>query len=317
LEHSLKIIFFGTPGFAAQVLEFLIDHRVAIKGVVTQPDRPKGRSLRLTESPVKGATLNKLPGVPIWQPQKCSNPEFLSEIAGIHADLFVVVAFGQILPQKLLDIPPLGCINVHASLLPKYRGAAPIQRAILDGEKETGIAIQKMVKELDAGDVIDSKKISIPEEMTYGELEQALCDLSKPLLLDVINRYAVGIPEAKPQDPAFVTYAPKIEPEEGEIRVTQAARSIHCLIRAFNPRPGAWVWIYANGERKRLKIWRSKVSALTGAAGQILSTKELIIGCGENSLHILEVQPEGKPRMSAADWLRGMKGPIRFNMDNE
>jgi len=309
---SISIIFFGTPEFAAQVLDFLIEHRVQIKGIVTQPDRPKGRSLQLISSPVKMIAQSKLPEIPIWQPLKSSDPQFLAELSAVKADLFVVVAFGQILPQKLLDIPQFGCINVHASLLPKYRGAAPIQRSILGGDLETGVAIQKMVKQLDAGDVIDEKKILISEEMTYGELERALCDASKPLLLDVINRYTTGVPTAVAQDLAYVTYAPKIEPEEGEINWSRPARSLHCLIRAFNPRPGAWCWIEMNGERKRLKILRAKVSDREGSVGELLSPKELLIGCGEKSLLISEVQLEGKPRMSAVDWLRGMKGPLKF-----
>ncbi len=290
----------------------MLDHQVVVKGIVTQPDRPKGRSLQLTESPVKLVWKNRLPEIPIWQPQKCSNPEFLAEIAALEADLFVVVAFGQILPQKLLDIPRLGCINVHASLLPKYRGAAPIQRAILHGDKETGVAIQKMVRELDAGDVIAAKKIGIPDEMTYGELQQALCDLSKPLLVEVIERYAEGIPAAQPQDPTCVTFAPKIEPEEGEIQWIQPAHFIHCLVRAFNPRPGAWAWTLVNGEKKRLKIFRALLQDLSGTVGELLSKREMVVGCGEGSLLLQEVQLEGKPRMAAADFLRGMKSDFKF-----
>jgi methionyl-tRNA formyltransferase len=306
------IIYFGTPDFSAQVLEFLQGHNIVVKGIVTQPDRPKGRSLQLTESPVKLIWKNRLPEVPIWQPQKCSNPEFLAEIAAMQADLYVVVAFGQILPQKLLDIPPLGCINVHASLLPKYRGAAPIQRSILNGDKETGVAIQKMVRELDAGDVIAARKMEIPGEMTYGELQQALCDLSKPLLVDVISHYAKGIPTAQPQDPTCVTYAPKVEPEEGEIMWSQPASFLQCLIRAFNPRPGAWAWAEINGEKKRMKIFRAVAKDVQGPIGELLSTKEFVIGCGDSSLVLQEVQLEGKPRMSAADFLRGAKKDFRF-----
>ncbi len=303
-----SIVFFGTPEFSAKILEYLLDHHVVVKGIVTQPDRPKGRSLQLTESPVKLIWKNRLPEIPIWQPLKCSNPEFLAEIAAMQADLYVVVAFGQILPQKLLDIPPLGCINVHASLLPKYRGAAPIQRSILNGDKETGVAIQKMVRELDAGDVIAARKIAISDEMTYGELLEALCELSKPLLVEVIKSYANGVPGAQPQDPTCVTYAPKVEPEEGEIQWSQPASFLQCLVRAFNPRPGAWAWAEINGEKKRLKIFRAIAKDLTGTAGELLSKKELVIGCGEGSLVLQEVQLEGKPRMAAADFLRGKIG---------
>jgi methionyl-tRNA formyltransferase len=218
----------------------------------------------------------------------------LEDLSKVQADLFVVVAFGQILPQKLLDIPPLGCINVHASLLPKYRGAAPIQRSILNGDHETGLAIQKMVRELDAGDVIAVKKIAIT------------------LLLDVIQQYTLGVPKAQPQDLAQVTYAPKIEPEEGQIRWDQAAQVLQCLIRAFNPSPGAWCWIEINGEKKRLKIFRSKSCERTGVIGKLLPGKDCIVACGQGSLIIMEVQPEGKPRMAAGDWLRGIKGTLQF-----
>jgi methionyl-tRNA formyltransferase len=300
-----KIVFFGTPHFAAEILDDLTLHGVPVAAIVSQPDRPKGRSLALAPTPVKEVALQKLPGVPLFQPEKSSNPEFLEEMAKLGADLYVVVAFGQILPQKLLQIPRYGCINVHASLLPKYRGAAPIQRSLFNGDRTTGVAIQKMVRELDAGDVIQAKEIAVPEEMTYGELEQALCDLSKPLLLSVIHSYERGVPQATPQDPAQVTFAPKITPEEAEIKWEKDAADLHNMIRAFNPRPGAWCWIEWNGERKRLKIHRAKVASSD-------ANKELIILCGKGALQLIEVQLEGKPRMQAADWLRGARTPPKF-----
>lgn len=296
-----KIIFFGTPLFAAHVLEYLISQNVSIAAIVTQPDRPKGRSLQMSFSPVKQVAGR----IPVFQPEKCSNPEFLSQIEQIGADLFVVVAFGQILPVKLLAIPPLGCINVHASLLPKYRGAAPIQRCLINGEKETGIAIQKMVKGLDEGDVIAEAKIEIPEEMTFGELEAALCELSKPLLLSVIKAYSQGIPEAKAQDGSLATYASKISPEEGKVDWSKDSLTIHHLIRGFSPRPGAWCWVDWNGEQKRLKILRAKPVQRASSPN--------IIECGEGAIQILEVQMEGKPKMAAADWLRGARFPVKFS----
>jgi methionyl-tRNA formyltransferase len=307
-----SIVFFGTPNFGAHLLDYLLESKVPVVGIVTQPDRPKGRSLQLTASPVKEIWKEKLSNVALWQPEKCSNPDFLIDIANVKADLYVVVAFGQILPKKLLDIPQLGCINVHASLLPKYRGAAPIQHSLLNGEEESGIAIQKMVKELDAGDVIEAKKIKIPPEMTYGELEKALCELAKPMLLDVLKRYGRAVPDAIAQDVSQVTYAPKPKPEEAEIDWSKPATVLHNMIRAFNPRPGAWTWILLNGERKRLKIWRSKVSSFQGISGELLSSQQVIVGCGADSLILEEVQLEGKPRMAAADWLRGIK-KLQFN----
>jgi len=306
------IVYFGTPQFSAQVLDFLIAQGVPILGVVTQPDRPKGRSLQVTFSAVKEIARGKLSEVPIFQPERCSNPEFLENIAALKADLYVVVAFGQILPVKLLQIPPLGCINVHASLLPKFRGAAPIQRCLMNGDPVTGIAIQKMVKELDAGDVIVETRLDVPEEMAFGELEQSLCDLSKTTLLSVIKSYKSGIPAAVAQNHEDATYAAKIKPEEGQLHFDHTMDRLHNLVRAFSPRPGAWCWIESNGEKKRLKILKAKKNPLSGVPGSILSAKELIVACGEGSLHILDVQPEGKPRMSASDWLRGARRPLKF-----
>lgn len=300
----MKIIFFGTPSFAAECLQYLLSHHVEVAAVVTQPDRAKGRSLQLTPSPVKGVSLEK--SLPLFQPEKASDPLFLETLATFQADLFVVVAYGQILSQKLLDIPPLGCINVHASLLPKYRGAAPIQRCLMDGEKETGIAIQKMVRQLDAGDVIATSKTAIPLEMTFSELEAKLIELANPLLLQVIHQYGKGVPAATPQNHNLATYASKIELEEGEIHWNHPASKIHNTIRAFSPKPGAWCWIYSSGDKKRLKILRSRPVSNQGAAGQLLSS-EGVIACGEGAIELLEVQPEGKKGMKAADWLRGQK----------
>ncbi|MES2273727.1 MAG: methionyl-tRNA formyltransferase, partial [Chlamydiota bacterium] len=239
---------------------------------------------------------------------------FLSELAKLDADLFVVVAYGQILTQKLLDIPPFGCINVHASLLPKYRGAAPIQRCLLNGEKETGVAIQKMVRQLDAGDVIAVGQIEIPPEMTFGELEKKLCDLSKPLLLSVLKTYEQGIiPAGAGQDHALATYASKIKLEEGEIDWTLPASQIHNLIRAFSPRPGAWSYVGTNEGKKRLKILRSEVVSRQGAPGELLSA-DGVIGCGRDAVKLFEVQLEGKKVMAATDWLRGQKNHSLFQI---
>ncbi|HEX2582780.1 MAG TPA: methionyl-tRNA formyltransferase [Chlamydiales bacterium] len=302
---TLRIAFFGTPSFAAQILEDLIERNVSIVAVVSQPDRPKGRSLRLAPTPVKEVALAKLSEAILFQPEKASNPVFLDQLAALSVDLYVVVAFGQILPQKLLQIPRLGCINVHASLLPKYRGAAPIQRALLNGDRETGISIQKMVRELDAGDVICKEKIAISPEMTYGELEAALCALSKPLLFSALRAYEKGIPPAEPQDPSQVTFAPKVTAEEAQIHWDKDAATLHNQIRAFNPRPGAWCWVEWNGEKKRLKILRARVA-------QSPDNKEFYIPCGRGFLQLLEVQMEGKPRCLAADWLRGARVPPKF-----
>lgn len=308
-----SIIFFGTPVFSAQVLDYLISNHVLIKGIVTQPDRPKGRSLQVSISAVKEVAQRKIPDVPIFQPERCSNAEFLQQITALQADLYVVVAFGQILPVKLLEIPSFGCINVHASLLPKYRGAAPIQRSLINGDLETGVAIQKMVKELDAGDVIVESRIPISEDMNYGELEQSLCDLSKPVLLSLIQSYSQGVPSAVPQDHSAATYAAKIKPEEGQISWDKDFSVLHDLIRGYSPRPGAWCLVEWNGEPKRLKILKSKKNLLlSGLPGQLIPSKELIVSCKEGSLTLVEVQLEGKPKMNGSDWFRGAPKNLKF-----
>ncbi len=298
----LKIVYFGTPEFAASILEYLLEAGIEVVGVVTQPDRPKGRSLELSPSAVKTALQNQK--IPIFQPQKCSEPPFLEELKKLGADLFVVVAFGQILPQTLLDIPPKGCINVHASLLPKYRGAAPMQRTLLNGEKETGVAIQKMVKELDAGDVIATAVLEIPPDMTLGELHDELCELSKPLLLLVLQGYEEGIPKGEPQNHSLVTYASKVRVEEAEIDWGKSAEEIHNQVRAFSPKPGAWTFAHMpGGEKRRVKIFRTELSEQEGRKGII--SKDGVVGCGSKSLKIIQIQPEGKKVMQVADWLRG------------
>jgi methionyl-tRNA formyltransferase len=297
----VKIVFFGTPQFAAEVLEYLLSHHIEICAVVTQPDRPKGRDLEMLPSAVKEVAHRLSPHIPILQPLKASDPQFLESLAALQADLYVVVAFGQILPQKLLDLPPLGCINVHTSLLPKYRGAAPIRSALLHGDKETGVAIQKMVYQLDAGDIIATKVLEVPDEMTFGELEKSLCDLTKPLLVQTISLFKKGIPSGAAQDHAIATYAKKIKSEEGKIDWGRPAEEIHNLVRAFSPRPGAWCWI----DKKRVKILRTRKVDARGVGGEIAS--QGIIYCGAGALELLEVQPEGKRPMSGKDWLRGIK----------
>lgn len=301
----MKIVFFGTPHFAASVLRYLVEHGIVIAAVVTQPDRPKGRSLQLTSSPVKELALAN--NIPVYQPEKASQEPFLQELSQLGADLFVVVAYGQILSQKILEIPPLGCINVHASLLPKYRGAAPMQRCLMAGETETGVAIQKMVRQLDAGDVIAVSKTNIPIDMTFGELEEKLIQLSQPLLLNLIREYEKRIPSSTPQIHEHATYASKIELSEGEIHWDRPAKELHNLIRAFSPKPGAWCWVYQGNEKKRLKVLRTQLIQHEE------DPSEGVIACGEGALKLLEVQPEGKKVMKAEDWLRGQKNISFYN----
>lgn len=283
-----RIVYFGTPLFAARVLSYLLKKGVPIAGVVTQPDRPQGRSGTPAQSPVKEMAK----GLPLLQPEKSSDPLFLEALKQWKADLFVVVAFGQILPQVLLDIPPQGCINVHASLLPHLRGAAPMQRALMRGDLETGVSIQKMVRKLDAGDVIAETRVPLSEEITFGELHDLLCEKAAPLLVEVLSLYRKGIPPAHPQEESRVTLAPKIEPSETQINWAEPPHVIHNQVRGLSPRPGAWCWVEVAGERKRLKVLRTQVI--------------------EGQLNFLEVQPEGRKPMSGEEWRRGLRAPPQF-----
>ncbi len=307
-----KIVFFGTPHFAAGILHSLLLNHVPIVGVVTQPDRPRGRSLQVSFSEVKELVMREKPDLPILQPEKASNDVFLEELHQLQADLYVVVAFGQILPQKLLSQPRLGCINVHVSLLPKYRGAAPMQRCLLNGDAETGVSIQKMVKQLDAGDVIAVSKMALSEEITLGELEVEMGKQAADLLLQVLHEYELGEVKGAPQDHSLVSWAPKIEPAELEIHWNQPARKIHNQVRAFSPRPGAWSWL--EKEKKRIKILRTQVVSKEKGQlpGQLLFSSRPIVACQEDALELLEVQPEGKKKMSGQDWLRGVVGFHQF-----
>ena len=224
------------------------------------------------------------------------------------------MAYGQILSRKLLEIPPLGCINLHASLLPKYRGAAPIRRALMNGDQETGVCVQKMVYQLDAGDVIDEVNFPISENLTFGELEEKLCNLSKELLLNVILKYQNGIPSGKPQDNSQVTFAAKILAADAQIHWANDARAIHNQIRAHSPRPGAWCLVQVGAEKRRLKILRTQFIPRIAAPGELISSSsaECIVAAQNGALKLLEVQPEGKKPMSSLDWLRGLVTPPKF-----
>ncbi len=301
----MKIVYFGTPPFAAEVLRYLLDHHVEVVAAITKPDKPKGRSGSPIPTPVKAVALEKK--IPVFQPELVSAPEFADVLPPFQADLFVVVAYGEIIKQHLLDMPRLGCINLHASLLPKYRGAAPIQRAILKGEKETGVTIMHMVKKMDAGDIIKAVKVPITEEMSFGELEEILCHEGSPVLLEVIREFEQGIFLRKPQDDSLVTYAPKIELEDCQIDWNRSAEELHNLVRGVFPYPGAWCFTTVRGHSLRLKVFKTQRVDLQGAPGKILKygKEGLIIGCGKGALRLLEVQLEGKRAMSAEEFMRG------------
>ncbi|MDP1879570.1 MAG: methionyl-tRNA formyltransferase [Parachlamydiaceae bacterium] len=311
----MRVIYFGTPLFAAHVLEYLLQQGIQIVAVVSKPDRPKGRSGSPSPTPVKMAAQAFNDEIPIYQPDLVSSLEFAPILAAHQADLFVVVAYGEIIKQHLLDMPRLACINLHASLLPKYRGAAPIQRAIMEGENETGLTVIHMVKKMDAGDMINQVIVTIGPEMTYGELDQELCEAGKRLLLDTIKEFENGSPKSFPQDPSLVTFAHKIELEDCEIDWNESAQAIHDLIRGVNPFPGAWCYVTVKGEKKRLKISRSKVvvsdeTDVSHPPGSMVNGNQtkgnLIIATGSQWLELCEVQLEGKKSLSSDELTRGI-----------
>lgn len=305
----MKIIFFGTPSFAADVLTELLIQKIPIVAVISKPDRPKGRSGTPVPTPVKLAAQAFDPLLPVYQPEIVSDPAFSATLAAYQADLFVVVAYGELIKAHLLEMPRLGCINLHTSLLPKYRGAAPIQRCLINGESETGVTIIHMVKKMDAGDVIEVARIPIGSETNFGELEQALCSVGKTLLLKVIHDFKAGYINRIPQDPTQVTFAPKIELEDCEIDWNQSAQAIHNLVRGVNLHPVAWCYIQLRGERKRLKIFQTQVvDAPKALPGTILShpKEPLLIATGDQALQLLFIQLEGKKMVASKEFMHGI-----------
>lgn len=303
----MRIVFFGTPPFAAEILKALLREEWTIAGVVTAPDRPRGRSGKPAPSAVKQVALEA--GLSVHQPVKASSEESAQSLADFQADLFVVVAYGQILRENLLTMAPLGCINVHASLLPAYRGAAPIQTSILNGDVETGVTIMHMVRALDAGDMIRVSKVPIGPNTTAGELEELLCEASQPCLIQAIRDLQSGTATRTPQDEELVTYAGKLHPNDGEIDWSQSAQEVHNRIRAMTPRPGASCQIEIRGKRKRVKLLKSQlVQTSAEPAGVFLEIEEprLIVSCGHGAVEILSLQVEGKKAVSTVEFLRGI-----------
>lgn len=305
----MKVIFFGTSEFAKEQLLFLIHNKIQIVAVVTQPDRPRGRSQKTSPPPVKQLIIDLNLNIPVFQPEKAQDPIFIESLKQFYADLFIVVAYGQILKRQLIDIPRLGCINVHASLLPKYRGAAPIQRAIMNGEKTTGITIMKIVEKLDAGDMLLKKSVSISPDMTFNQLELILSQISGPALLEVIKEFERDEVKSVPQDETLVTYAAKILPEEALLDFKLPAEVLHNKIRGLSPKPGAYCLIEIDSEVKRLKILRSKVIHQNDLPYNTIefSNKRWVVACGKDALELLEIQMEGKQAISFSEWFKGCK----------
>lgn len=304
----MKIIFFGTPSFSADVLSYLLANDVKISAVITKPDRPQGRSKELVPTPVKVLAQSMNPPIPVYQPEIVSALEFASVLTQYQADLFVVVAYGEIIKQHLLEMPRFGCINLHTSLLPKYRGAAPIQRSIINGESVTGVTIMYLDRKMDTGDVIKMVQVPIEPNTTLPELENNLCQVGSKALLDVIRDLESGNTQRIPQDHSQATYAPKIELEDCQLNWVLSAQALHNLVRGVVPNPGAWCYVSVKGQKKRLKINETRVvSELSGLPGQILiyGKEGLVIACGTQALRIMNLQLEGKKAMSADELIRG------------
>lgn len=307
----MKIVFFGTSSFAARILATLIQHEHNIVAIVTRPDRTKGRHLQLSPPPVKEIAQQLKPSIPILQPEKASTPEFASHLQTLNADLFVVVAYGEIIKKSLLEMPTLGCINIHPSLLPKYRGADPIRPCIMAGEKETGVSIIEMSPQMDAGDIIAQKIVPLPHDLTFGELENQLCEMSGTMLLEVIEQFAKGTVKKTPQDHTLATFTKKLMPADEQLDWKRSAEALYNQIRALSPAPGAWCTILIDSSIKRLKIKKAALADGSGTSGEILSFGKTgwIIACEQGALRLIEVQLEGKKTMSAEECARGMRVP--------
>jgi methionyl-tRNA formyltransferase len=294
-----EIVFMGTPEFALPVLSALIAHHTVI-GIVTQPDRPAGRSRQVQPSPVKKLALEH--HIPVFQPEKLRRPEAIDELKQWQPDAYVVAAFGQILPQSVLDIPLHGSINVHASLLPRWRGAAPIQAAIRAGDSETGITIMKMDAGLDTGPILTQRSIRITPDETGQSLHDKLAQLGAELLIDTLPGYLDGTIQPRPQDDSLATYAPTIKKEEGQIDWTQDAAAIERLIRAFTPWPGTFtLW-----SGQPLKILSAAVGEGTAQPGYVVERDgQIAVGTGNGLLYPLMMQLAGRSALSIDDFVRG------------
>jgi len=298
-----KIVFMGTPEFAVPSLQALAEKQTVV-GVVTQPDRPAGRGQKVIEPPVKQFAHQA--GLPVIQPQRLREPEAMAQLTAWAPEIIIVAAFGQILKPAVLDLPPHGCVNVHASLLPHYRGAAPIPAAILSGNAETGITIMRMDVGLDTGPILAQRAEPIHPDDTSLTLSERLAHLGATLLLDVLPDYLAGKLAAQPQADGLATYAPQLKKEDGHLDFTQPAADLERRVRAFTPWPGA----FARWQDQPIKILRTAVSeSVMGEPGQVVQTSQgPTVVCGSGGLLLLEVQPSGKKPMSAADFARGARG---------
>ena len=298
----MRVVFMGTPDIAATCLKKILADGFDVVGVYTQPDRPKGRGMKIVASPVKEVALTA--NIPVFQPDSFREEETVEALRELKPDICAVVAYGRILPQKVLDVPTFGCINIHASLLPKYRGSAPYQWAVLDGLKETGVTAMYLCREMDAGDIIDVSKTPIGENETAGELLDRLAVLGADLLSKTLSRFAaMGKVPAMPQNPEEVSYAPMLDKTMCPIDWNKSAVQVHNHVRGLHPWPVATMVL----QGKTFKVHDTRVVSGSGAPGQILGLTKtgLVIACGEGAVEITSLQAEGGKRMAAPDYFRG------------
>ncbi len=298
----MKVVFMGTPDFAVPTLKALIEKHEVL-AVISQPDKPKGRGKKLQPTPVKIAAEEA--GITVYQPEKIKDPEFMEILKNIEADVFVVVAYGQILPQAVLDMPKYGCINVHGSLLPKYRGAAPIQWSIIDGEEVTGVTIMYMEKGLDTGDMLLKREIPIDPEDTYGSLHDKMAPIGAKALIETLDMLEKGEVKPEKQDDEKSSYVSVINKSLGLIDWSKSAKEIVDLARGLDPVPGAYSFL--NGEQ--IKIWSACVlDGYKGRAGEVVFTdkkKGFAVAAGDKAVLVREMQAKGGKRMASADYMRG------------
>ena len=300
----MRVLFWGTPEFATPPLRALLGEGFDVVGVVTQPDRPVGRSRsKLQASPVKQVALEE--GISVLQPERPRGDEFLAQLRDLAPDISIVVAYGNLLPREAIDLPRLGTFNIHASLLPKLRGAAPIQGALLEGHEQTGVSIMRMVPKLDAGPVVLQLGTPVFEDETYGELALRLSELGAAALVESLALIELGKASENPQDESLATYAPKVDREHTRVDFSRDAKAVARVVRAYDPRPGAFATM--GGVDVKLFGARLAPAPESAANGEVLGADDdgLVVACGTGAVRLLQVQPQGKKRMSAGDWLRG------------
>lgn len=301
----MRVIFMGTPDFAAECLKGLLTASfVEVLGVVTQPDKARGRGQKVTYSPVKEVALKV--NLPVYQPEKVNDPAFLDELESLKPDAIVVVAYGQLLKERLLTMTRFGCINVHGSILPRYRGASPIHRVIINGETKTGITTMYMDKGWDTGDMILKEEVEVGPEMTVGQLHDLLAQVGSSLLVETLKAIEEGRAPRTPQNHEEAVYAPKLEKEDGIIHWARSAEEVHNLVRGMDPWPGAFTQL--NGEV--FKIWKTRLDDLyvTGTPGEVVKAEPkegILVQTGRGLLWIMELQPSNGKRMLAGAYLNG------------